>query len=620
MASSGQASSSLGDDDLGTLHRALYPARNSYKSLGLQIGVKIGEIKSIESESTDNGERLLGVLSVRLKKAEPLTWNDTDSALRLDCVGEGKTADGIRQKYGHLFSPDPSSVAQTHQETKEEKMKKKRRKKGKGRPIYQERSDRDSGGEVGGRAGGKKSTSQSSEESSSSNSEEEVIVKQKKVRKKAKGPSGSVGVMPRKKIGTKRKRERHIKVASEESDREYERELPKSNKAKKKIKAKKKSARDEISSDDLDYQYTSQRSKRYKRKPQVFESDNDSSATSSEEEILSHTDTRRKQGKAKPSAKYAEQSKSIQSKEWQAKQGGKEQVPPKGRDRAHLDREVGKMSHRKQKEVKSESESEEDLASTSDEGESSKPKQKTISTPLPSGEITEERVIKRKTTGGKGMKRVLEHAEEYEVSEDTNRSKHQNEGKRKKKDRVKKGEVKEARKVTSSSSSETDDSSPECDVGRIVSESENKKLVKVFKCNYGKLCYAIKDPNATAVQLQAKRLLSRSKLKNVLISPESQQVKAIAIVHALYQKIKSCPEKLFTVSEVCLHNESLQEVGTEMSIEIGKWFIPGILGGNYYTISYTFSGKVCPDRPASVFTPPEILPTAESDTGKDKWF
>ena len=576
MASSGQASSSLGDDDLGTLHRALYPARNSYKSLGLQIRVKIGEIKSIESESTDNGERLLGVLSVRLKKAEPLTWNDIDSALRLDCVGEGKTADGIRQKYGRLFSPDPSSVAQTHQETKEEKMKKKRGKKGKGRPICLERSDRDSGGAVGRRAGGKKSTSESSEESSSSNSEEkEAIVKQKKVRKKAKRPSGSVGVLPRKKRGTKSKREHNIEVTSQESDREYERVLPMSNKAKKrKKKAKKKSRRDEISSDDLDHQYTSQRSK---RKPQVFESDNESSATSSEEGIVSHTDTRRKEGKAKPSANYAEQSKSIQRKEWQARQGGKERVPrkyKKGRDRAHLDREVSKMSRHKQKEVKSESESEEDSASTSDEGESSEPKQKTISTPLPSGEVTEERVIKRKTTGGKGTKDVLEHAEEYEVSEDTNRSKHQNEGKRRKKDRVKKGEMKEGRKVTSSSSSETDESSPECDVGRILSESENKKLVKVFKCNYGKLCYAIKDPNATAVQLQAKRLLSRSKLKNVLISPESQQVKAIALVHALYRKIKSRPEKLFTVSEVCLHNESLQEVGTEMSIEIGKWFIP----------------------------------------------
>ena len=36
----------------------------------------------------------------------------------MDCVGEGQTADGIREKYGHLFSPDPS-VEQTHKETKE---------------------------------------------------------------------------------------------------------------------------------------------------------------------------------------------------------------------------------------------------------------------------------------------------------------------------------------------------------------------------------------------------------------------------------------------------------------------------------------------------------------------
>ena len=40
----------LGEDDLGALYEAIYPARNSYKSIGLLIGVKIGEIENIEKK------------------------------------------------------------------------------------------------------------------------------------------------------------------------------------------------------------------------------------------------------------------------------------------------------------------------------------------------------------------------------------------------------------------------------------------------------------------------------------------------------------------------------------------------------------------------------------------
>ena len=93
----------LGEDDLAALYEALYPARNSYKSISLLIGVKIGEIENIESNKTDSGDRLLAILSLRLNKAKPLTWNDIDSALRSDCVDKNRLADKIRQKYGHFF-------------------------------------------------------------------------------------------------------------------------------------------------------------------------------------------------------------------------------------------------------------------------------------------------------------------------------------------------------------------------------------------------------------------------------------------------------------------------------------------------------------------------------------
>ena len=125
------ANTPLSKRDLGTLHNALYPARNSYRSFGLQIGVEIDEIKSIEKQHSGPGDRLLEILSARVQKIEPLTWNRIDRALRLDCVGESNTADLIRKKYPHLFihptiesSSDPEH--EVHGHVKKEKTKKKK--------------------------------------------------------------------------------------------------------------------------------------------------------------------------------------------------------------------------------------------------------------------------------------------------------------------------------------------------------------------------------------------------------------------------------------------------------------------------------------------------------------
>ena len=104
----------LGEDDLGALYEALYPARNSYKSIGLLIGVKIGEIESIESNKTDPGDRLLAILSVRFKKAEPRTWNDIYNALISKCIDESKLAKEIWTK--HLFIPESSTESESEQE------------------------------------------------------------------------------------------------------------------------------------------------------------------------------------------------------------------------------------------------------------------------------------------------------------------------------------------------------------------------------------------------------------------------------------------------------------------------------------------------------------------------
>ena len=138
---------------------------------------------------------------------------------------------------------------------------------------------------------------------------------------------------------------------------------------------------------------------------------------------------------------------------------------------------------------------------------------------------------------------------------------------RKKKKRVEK--KKEERFI----STETDDSSPESEMLRSLSEAETKNIIKVFKCFFGRLCCAIKDPVETAAQLQAKHLISRSTMENIITSPESQQVRAITLVRALDKKMKQRPDKIFIITKLFLESESLQEVGRQILIETGNYNI-----------------------------------------------
>ena len=89
----------LDEKDLAELHRVLYPARNKCNSFGLQIGLGFDEIENIESSKTDSGDRLLAILSVRLNKDKPLTWNEIYSALRSKPVDKRRLAEEIRQNF-----------------------------------------------------------------------------------------------------------------------------------------------------------------------------------------------------------------------------------------------------------------------------------------------------------------------------------------------------------------------------------------------------------------------------------------------------------------------------------------------------------------------------------------
>ena len=113
----------LGEKDLAELLEVLYPARDRCNRFGLQIGLGIDEIKTIESNNTDFGDRLLAILSVRLNKAKPLTWNEIYSALRSKSVDKSGLAEEIKRKNGHLFISTEREYEEEH-EIKSKEIKK----------------------------------------------------------------------------------------------------------------------------------------------------------------------------------------------------------------------------------------------------------------------------------------------------------------------------------------------------------------------------------------------------------------------------------------------------------------------------------------------------------------
>ena len=126
---------------------------------------------------------------------------------------------------------------------------------------------------------------------------------------------------------------------------------------------------------------------------------------------------------------------------------------------------------------------------------------------------------------------------------------------------------KRERLESTSSSSDTDDSSRESDMMRNISESETKKLRKVFRCFFGKLCREIRDPVEMAAELQSKRLLSQSTMEEILTTPVSRQEKVIILVRSLQRRIKSRPDRIFGIVKYFLHIEA---IGKEMWLETGK--------------------------------------------------
>ena len=143
-----QSPDELSEDDLKVVFKALHSVAEKYVFLGVEMNIKMNEIKRIQSQCSDPRGCLLEVLSVRFSQIPPLTWRDIDTALRSDTVGEPQLADRIRRQYGHLYSPDPSfeaSLVQEQGRKKSEitKSKKKAKKEKPAKKYVQQDSDKE---------------------------------------------------------------------------------------------------------------------------------------------------------------------------------------------------------------------------------------------------------------------------------------------------------------------------------------------------------------------------------------------------------------------------------------------------------------------------------------------
>ena len=171
-----------------------------------------------------------------------------------------------------------------------------------------------------------------------------------------------------------------------------------------------------------------------------------------------------------------------------------------------------------------------------------------------------------------------------------------------KRERMERGKEKAAH------SSDTDDSSPECDMTKNQYEDEMKELVNIFERFFGQLCCVEFRPKDIAAKLQKKGLISIDAMKHMMRSSESQQEKIITLIDWIHEKTKCCPDRLFVVIEVMLENEALQETAREILRETGTQCLVCEL--HFVLDSKTLfpAGRVCPVETAAKF-PSQVPPS-----------
>ena len=518
-------SKELGEDDLAELQKVLFPARNRCIDFGLQIGLGGTEIESIEQMHKEPRDRLRAILTARLKKSEPLSWNDIDEALREECVGLGSTADNIRKRYPHLLPPTVS-IASEHEREKQvnfEKKAIKRDEKDAHHHHHHEHTVKSEDILEEEQKGSDRQAMMSKERERSSEYYEGMRVGQDA---KGKSPDSS--------------RETYHKTRSkpprkEADGRDGKREVVSGKKAKK--------ATAPPLEQDLPSSEMAQTDSGDGKSDESSEDENESEQQSSDDEEETENDS---------TAEEKRTEKSRKSKE-KATHPTTEMRKTKSQDDENSRRVEGKKLGRgaPSKDDSHGDKEESDAGCSRDQEDQPKKRnrrrhRKSSKSPIVRGGSSPSSSQEERKPGSRRQRRTHKHGGKYKRKE------------------------KKKRRETSSSSSDTDSSSPESEMLKNLTKSEKKKLRKVFKYSFGQLCSASFNPVETAVQLQKKGLISPGMMTDIMLSPESLQEKIIRLVRGLDNRIRSRPERLFGCIEVLLENDALQEVGREMLRQTGK--------------------------------------------------
>ena len=514
----------LGEDDLAELQKVLFPARNRCIDFGLQIGLGGTEIEIIEQMHKEPRDRLRAILTARLRKSEPLTWNDIDAALREECVGLCSTADNIRN---HLLPPTVI-IATEHEREKQVNFEKKVIKRDvkdahhhhhehavKSEDILEEEQkgsdhqarmskERERSSEY--YEGIREDQDAKGKSTESSNKETYHKTRSKPPRKEAEGRDGKREVVSGKK-------------AKKATAPPLERDLPSSEMAQ---TDSGDGESDESSEDENESEQQSSDDEEETENDDLSTAEKEEKRSGKSKEKTTHPTTEMRKRKSQDDeifrrVKRKKLSKAAGAPTKDDSHGDKEESDAGGsRDQEDQPKKRNRRRHR----------------------ESSK------SLIVRGGSSPSSSQEERKP-GSKRQRRTHKHGGKYKRKEE------------------------KERRETSSSSSDTDSSSPKSEM---LTKSEKKKLKKVFKYSFSQLCSASFNPVETAVQLQKKGLISPGMMMDIIRSPESQQEKIIRLVCGLDNRIRSRPERLFGCIEVLLENDALQKVGREMLRETGKPF------------------------------------------------
>ena len=88
------------DKSIKVVRTELYCARAKWYDIGIELGIPVGDLKSIKAMCDTPSECLLEALEYWLKQVDPKpSWKTLISALEQPAVGEKQLAYNLRQKY-----------------------------------------------------------------------------------------------------------------------------------------------------------------------------------------------------------------------------------------------------------------------------------------------------------------------------------------------------------------------------------------------------------------------------------------------------------------------------------------------------------------------------------------